>query len=230
MRVLKIIRQICDRTANALYPPRCPFCDAFVGAHDFICEACLPRILRLEADAQFSHLAKIWFARCRSIFAYEDPVKNAIHGLKYSERFDLVRYFGSELSSEAQKIGEFDVIMPVPLHPARLRERGFNQSALLARRLGKILQKPCDVDSLKRTKNIVPQVGLERKARLANIKGAFEILPKAQRLKPNAKSEGKSVLLIDDVVTTGATANECARVLLKAGAETVSVLSIARAL
>jgi ComF family protein len=116
-----------------------------------------------------------------------------------------------------------DVLMPVPLHPNRLRHREFNQSLLLADRIGLTLQRPLSYRNLVRTLDTDPQVTLPRSARLRNLRKAFA-------LRQPSEVAGKRVLLIDDVFTTGTTVNECAKVLLDAGARQVSVLALARSL
>jgi ComF family protein len=113
-------------------------------------------------------------------------------------------------------------IIPVPLHPKRLRQRGFNQASLLARRVGAALKIPVDYASLKRSRWTEPQTGLTRRQRAANVRDAF-------RLKTPEKVRGKSILLVDDVLTTGETVNQCVRALKKVGeAREVVVLTVAR--
>ena len=116
-----------------------------------------------------------------------------------------------------------DLIVPVPLHIRRLRERGFNQALLLARELSKQTGIPCEQRSLRKIKDTPFQTALKGRERRKNLKAAF-------RVKKTEEIEGKSVLLVDDVYTTGTTVNECARTLLEAGAATVGVLTLARAM
>lgn len=210
---------------NALYPKKCPLCDKFISGHSSTCDSCLRTVLFLEADAHFAHFKKLWFSKCRSRFAYDGPIRDAIHKFKYSERLDLVRFFSSELADEACNMGRFDLIVPVPLHRKRLAKRGFNQSAVLARNMAGQTGVPANLDSLKRARHIEPQVGMEREERIENVKGAFAVDPKTA-----SNIAGRNILLVDDVLTTGATANECAKVLVRSGAREVSVLTIARTL
>jgi len=114
------------------------------------------------------------------------------------------------------------LIIPVPLHRRRLKERGFNQSVILAREVARAHSIHLDFETLKRTIHTKPQTGLGRKQRSANVKGAFEVADR-ERVK------GERVVLIDDVYTTGSTVRECARVLVKNGVEEVAVLTLARA-
>ena len=124
-------------------------------------------------------------------------------------------------AEELIRLHRIDMIVPVPLHYRRLRQRGFNQASLLARRLGSLLRIPVDYSSLRRTRWTEPQIGLSRNQRAANVKGAFS-------LKAMEKVKGKGVLLLDDVLTTGETVNQCARVLQDGGAREVVVLTVAR--
>jgi len=136
----------------------------------------------------------------------------------------LVPVFTHYLVCEIKRLGEHDVLIPIPLHWRRLWGRGYNPSALLARSLGKKLGLDVDCHVLKKSKNIIPQVGLSRDERLENIKGAFEI-----HSRRKARLADKKILLIDDVLTTGATVNECAKILMKeAHCQTVDVITIAR--
>jgi ComF family protein len=118
---------------------------------------------------------------------------------------------------------EYDLLIPVPLHAARLRWRGFNQSLLLARELASAWQMSANPFVLRRCRSTPPQVGLDERARRRNVRGAFEVADRAS-------VKGRAVLLVDDVFTTGATVNECAVTLRRAGARYVDVLVLARVL
>lgn len=210
---------------DALFPPRCPLCDALVPAHGEPCGSCARSLHRLEGDAFLPHLPGGAIARCRSCLAYEGRLREALQDFKYQERFDLAQFLTEALACDAGMFGPQDSVIPVPLHPQRLRERGFNQAAILARGVGRALGVRIDLDSLVRVRDIPPQVGLERAERIGNVKGAFTVLPGRR-----GRIEGRKVLIIDDVLTTGATVGECARALRKAGAASVAALTVARAL
>lgn len=135
----------------------------------------------------------------------------------------MTEYLTGVLETEIRSMGCPDVIVPVSLHPKRLRKRGFNQAVVVSRPLAKRLGILLDVDTLIRAADPGPQVDRERKDRIQAVKGIFDV-------KNPQKIKGKQVLLIDDVLTTGATVNECARVLKKNGASRVEVLTIARTL
>lgn len=210
---------------DALYPKRCPLCDAFVQEEIVPCRPCCISLHRLEADAQFQHLDRMWLRRSRSPFAFEGLIKDAIHSFKYSERLDLINFFGDTLASELRTLDGVDLIVPVPVATKRLVKRGFNQSALLAKYVGRVAGIAVELDALARVVEGHPQVGLERDERLRNVRGVFAVIPRWQ-----GSIVDKKILLIDDVATTGATINECARTLIKSGAYSVDALTIARAL
>jgi ComF family protein len=149
---------------------------------------------------------------------YDGALSSAIHIFKFQKIKRLAKPLG-RLLLEFDLSG-IDAIIPVPLSTKGLRERGFNQSLLLAKVVADSKKIPLVMDGLYKEKETRPQLGLSAKERAANLKGAF-------RAKGDFK--GKKLLLVDDVMTTGATARECSKQLLKAGAETVVVLTLARA-
>ena len=157
---------------------------------------------------------------------YRNAMITAIHRLKYQERVHLAKDLAKWALNQWERPGflpKVDMIIPVPLHPRRLKERGFNQSQLLGRVLAKKLNIPCDPFVLIRTVDTPPQVGLSEKERRENVRGAFAVSPGR-----HSRLEGKALLVLDDVMTTGATVEECARTLKSAGAEKVYVLTMAR--
>jgi len=160
------------------------------------------------------------FTRARAPVFYSGPVQEAIHRLKYQRQMVYARPLKEWLTGEAgwELAREADLILPVPLHPRRLRQRGFNQALLLARAFAGV---PLAPNLLIRRRWTEPQVNLDGAARRDNIRDAFAVR------EPAAVAE-KNLLLIDDVLTTGATVSECARVLLAAGAARVEVLTVAR--
>lgn len=164
------------------------------------------------------------FDAARAAVVYNDASRQAILDFKYGDRLHAAQTFaGWMLRAGQELIAQSDVMVPVPLHARRLWQRRFNQSALLAAALAKIAGKAHAPGVLRRLKFTVPQKGLSRTERNDNVRNAFAI--DARRA---ADIHGKNVLLIDDVFTSGATLNECARTLKGAGAAKVSVLTIAR--
>ena len=154
---------------------------------------------------------------------YEGLVRELVQRFKYGRDQSLMRPLGDlmlgALSDPRLEGKKFDAIVPVPLHAVREREREFNQAALLAQRLASHLRLPV-IQCLKRTQATLPQAGFDRSHRLKNLEGAFEIKGKV--------TEGASLLLVDDVTTTGTTLNACAEVLMEAGAGEVCAVTVAR--
>lgn len=229
-----------------IYPPRCHICRTFLtddrGAAHFcddclnslnritspLCPVCgIPFVSRVEND----HLCEDclrktpYFDLLVAPYLYEGGIMDAIHQVKYTGKTYLTKSLGTLLAASArERFGNTEgmLMMPVPLHPKRLRERGFNQSLVLARAIAPLLETRIDFLSLRRVKYTQPQTGLKRDERRRNVKGAFGVTG-----SPDLK--GKTVILVDDVATTGNTLNECARVLKKAGCERVFCLVLARA-
>lgn len=160
------------------------------------------------------------FIAARSAFIYEGPALEAVHRLKYAGDVSLAGPLAKCLLGSISFEGPFTVV-PVPLFPGKLRKRGFNQSLLIARELSRLTGSPLDFTRLKRVRDTGQQVGLKADERKRNVKGAFTIIDAAA-------FKGRRALLVDDVATTGATLNECAKVLKAAGAE-VFALTVARA-
>ena len=170
-----------------------------------------------------------YFARATAYGAYDGELRELIHLLKYERVEPAAGLLGQMLSEAIQKLNltaDSVLVVPVPLHRSKRRQRGFNQAELIVRAALKRKALPNSgmmVDVLERTRPTASQIGLTRHQRAENIRGAF-------RVKHLNRVAGRGVLLVDDVLTTGMTANECARILLKAGAEKVWVATVARTL
>jgi ComF family protein len=160
------------------------------------------------------------FARARAAALYDGPVAQAITRLKFSRQMAYLPVMQHWLRRPMcmELVAAADLLAPVPLHPKRIKHRGFNQALLLARAFP---EAPVAREAVVRTRHTAPQVRLNPKERKDNVKGAFAV-PDPARVK------GKSVLLIDDLLTTGSTVKECAKVLRRAGARRVEVLTVAR--
>jgi ComF family protein len=203
----------CMADFRPVASPLCPICGQpfpSEGGDDHLCEDCMTN-------------RPFYKAACAP-YRYEGAMMSGIHRLKYGSKSFVADALGPLLASFAQErfIGSRpDLIMPVPLHPRRLRERGFNQSLLLARHVSRTLEIDLDRLSLRRVRYTPSQASLAKKDRQLNVRGAFQF-------EQTGAVRGKTVLLVDDVVTTGNTLNECARVLKEAGAQTVFGLSLAR--
>ena len=152
---------------------------------------------------------------------YRGALESAVHALKYGKRADLASPLGALLRGPWTELGrEADALVPVPLHPRRLRERGYNQAALLAARLASTASTRCRARALTRIRQTRPLPGLDRAERAAQVAGAII----ARRPLPEAR-----IVLVDDVVTSGSTVRECRQALEDAGARVVGVVALARA-
>lgn len=222
-------------------PSLCLSCGAPVGEPASLCVTCWGRLKLIEepvcdalgtpfaydqGDGALSAAALSdpppW-DRARAAVLFEDEAAKLVHALKYRDRPESGLLMARMMARAGRRLtGEADVILPVPLHWFRLWQRRFNQSAILAQRLSKLSGTPWRHDVLVRARRTRAQVGLDREQRRRNVRGAFTVRP--ERL---ALVAGKSVLLVDDVRTTGATAEACALALRRAGAAHVGLLTFA---
>lgn len=237
------VKQFFNALLDVILPPICHICHSFIPNADklHICPTCRDRL-----PLVFSPLCSICgipftgagddhrcgaclthpphFDSARAHFLYEGPIRDLIHSFKYNQHTHL-RSPLALLTLEG--VGGFlanhkpNLIVPVPLHHSRLRHRGFNQAVLLGRIFSRQLSLSMLPDALVRTRPTEPQIMLSAAERRLNVKGAFSV-KRAERIA------GKRILLLDDVITTGSTMDECARELKKAGAEVVIATSIAR--
>jgi ComF family protein len=239
--VKRLLNDVCD----IVFPPRCLSCaENTLSAKETFCSSCLGKIRFISgslcpicgmpffASPAQSHICgnclenRPFYTQARAMAGFETIIMDAIHKFKYGRNITVGAALAScmaDFSFPDFNYSKYSLLIPVPLHIKRLRERGFNQSLLLARKLGKKHRLPVNFSLLKRHKFTLTQTGLNKTEREKNIKGAFAVAD-IQKIR------GKNIILIDDVYTTGATINECAKVLLKAGAEQVAVLTLARVL
>jgi ComF family protein len=167
------------------------------------------------------------YSRARAVAHFEDgPVRQLVHRLKYSDRMELAKPLGAWMARAGHELlAEAALLVPVPLHRRRLAARRFNQANALAQAVSRQSGVPVDPFILARVKPTPSQVGLSRSQRALNMQGAFRI-PEAQA----ARIEGRAIILVDDVMTSGATVNAASRALLRGGAKRVDVLVFARAI
>lgn len=203
----------CFRAANFISAPFCRCCGvplpyAEAGGPSRKCSPC-------EAEAPA-------FTQARAALRYDETAKKLILPLKYADHTEAVKGLAELMRRPGEPLLQAaNVLVPVPLHVNRLRARRFNQAALLAIELSRLTGRPLGLNKLIRRRETMPLEGLDLAARRAELEGAIVI-------RPDADVRGKRVLLVDDVMTSGTTANECARVLLLAGARRVDVLTAAR--
>jgi competence protein ComFC len=229
--------------ASLLYPPSCTICSASVGGQEYLCADCESKLSRIVAPfcakcsepfdgaitttfscANCAHRA-LYFDAAVSAYRSRGIARDVILNFKYGKQIHLRHLVAGWLIAAFDdprlRDRRFDAIVPVPLHPARQRERGFNQAALLAERVGPHLDiavRPV----LQRVRFTTTQTAFDRAERIQNLRHAF-------RLRKNADVRNWRVLLIDDVLTTGSTLSECARVLKENGARSVHAATAARA-
>jgi ComF family protein len=236
------IRRAGGRLLDTVLPPRCLKCGAVVDAVGTLCPACWPAVafiappccaccglpfaFDLGPDALCGACADARppFARARSAFRYDDGSKDLILRFKHADRTDAAPAFARWMAHAGPELlADADLITAVPLHWLRLLMRRYNQAALLATAISRLAGKPAVNDLLVRRRRTPSQGGLGAAARQRNVAGAFAVPPVRRNLLADRR-----VLLVDDVLTTGATVSACASVLLRAGARSVDVLTLAR--
>lgn len=194
----------CNHDLPRLTAAHCPIC-ALPTVHGETCGHCLKKM------PPFDHTV--------AAFTYDFPIDKLIGALKFNERLNLVNSLADALATQIEF--RADCLVAMPLHPMRLRERGFNQSLLLARRIARSLNIPLLVNACQRTRNTTPQSTLPWKERDKNMRDAFSC---------STDFEGKHVAIVDDVLTTGASVGELAKVLRHHGAKEISAWVVARTL
>ena len=238
-------KRILTALADLLWVPRCTACDNFVSlaggdaVYAAFCSVCIESLVPTGSprcpicgltfdgvgkDHACGHCLadRPAFSSSYAPYLYGGAVKQAILRFKYRPAPWLSTQLGRLLFDRDGVLTTPDVVMPVPSHPSRLRQRGFNQSALLARYAAAACRAPLDTTTLRRTRETTPQAGLNRAQRLKHLRGAFTA-------NTTPRLADARVLLVDDVVTTTATIRAAARALVEAGACRVDVLSLARA-
>ncbi|WP_091442125.1 ComF family protein [Ancylobacter rudongensis] len=236
-------RRLLRGLVDVALPPACMACRAAVDEPGCLCGQCWGRLSFIAAPfcdrlgtplpygfgegrllSPAAREAPPAYGRARAVAEFGDVARNLIHALKYADRLDIAPPMGRMMArAGADILSDAQALVPVPLHRLRLWRRRFNQSAALAGVIGGEAGLPVRAGWLERRRATVPQVGLDRAARARNVQGAFAVPDMGK-----GELRGRRLVLVDDVLTTGATIDACVKALLRAGAGQVDVLVFAR--
>ena len=240
--LMRSLRALPDLAAHLALPPTCPGCRRAVADWHALCPTCWSQVRFIEPPlcpvygSPFPHdmgegtlspeaLADPPpFRRARAAAIYADVARRLVHDVKYHDRPDLAEVMATSMHRAGRELlADCALIVPVPLYRWRLWQRRFNQAAMLSERLSELSGVPTDPFVVQRVRPTRRQVGLTASQRQENVRGAFKVSEAG-----SARISGLSVLLVDDVYTSGATAKAATRALLRAGAAAVDVLTFAR--
>jgi len=214
--------KILTRALDLIFPPICGFCGE--RQTKYICNRC-ERLVNSIAINQIDEYNDKYFNKHLYIFKYEDFIREKIINYKFENRVYLYRTFSEAIIRNKQNIDfikKYDILIPVPIHKERKKQRGYNQSELIAKIIAEEVRNvKLQANILKKEKNIVAQSTLNKAKREENIKDVYKIV-NSERIK------NKKVLILDDIYTTGSTVNECSKVLKEAGCKDVGVITIAK--
>jgi len=228
----KIFISLFSSFIDLIYPELCIMCKRSLndGEHT-LCAQCwndlpayVPEIDIVDELKQKLQVP-IYIAKISALWQFDENVQMIIHRLKYKHHKALARQIAKQMIEKIrleQTDNKIDLLIPVPLHRKRKRRRGYNQSTLICNALSRISHIPTDEQSLKRIRNTASQTKLDIYQRIKNVSGAFQVIKKE-------KIASKTIILVDDVITTGSTINACAEQLMLNGAKEVFALSAARA-
>jgi ComF family protein len=242
--VISGFRSAAHQLLDMLLPPRCVACRTITMSQAGLCAACWSGLTLIDAPrcavtgvpfpyggdgvdliSPAALKAPPLYHRARGAVIYDKRSRLLVQRLKYQDRHEAALPMARLMTVAGRDVIEAsDLLMPVPLHWWRLWRRRYNQAALLAMRIARFAAKPCLHQGLTRVRSTATQVGLDAKRRARNVRGAFALSPEAAD-----QVRGRRILLIDDVLTTGATSNACAEALLQGGASRVNVLVFALA-
>jgi ComF family protein len=241
---LPLLRKLSRAAADLVFPPACLNCRQATSAAGSLCAACWSNVRFIERpfcerlgtpfSMDFGNEGLLSpeavanppvYGRARAVARFEDgPVRELVHRLKYGDRLELAKPLGAWMArAGAELLVDADLLTPIPLHRRRLTERRFNQANALAQAVSAASGVPLDPFILTRVKQTQPQIGLSRSQRALNLQGAFRVLEEM-----TAQVEGRAIVLVDDVLTSGATISAASRALLRAKARRVDVLVFAR--
>lgn len=239
--IKKLTQKLTLKFLTVIFPKTCLICNKIIAGGNFCvedwnklyflqnpaCSICF-QPFEFKVDDQMTCgkclQKKPEYFKALTVLNYDETSKTLITKFKYFDQTNLAKYFSELMFKQAKEIlPDIDFIAPVPLHKFRIIKRKYNQSALLAKKIAALSNKKILFDLLIRIKNNKPQALLSQKARGANVKGIFKV---KERYYEGIK--GKNILLIDDVITTGATVESCCKVLKKSGVKRIYVLTLAK--
>lgn len=223
----EFVKTFVEALLAFVYPPLCLVCKTHLAPDEqHVCTRCwreLPR-LREKGEIPADLANRDGLSKLVSLWPFEDEVQKVIHDFKYAGMKSLGDQIGGEMAQLLLAEPEYvqsDLIVPVPLHKTRMRQRGYNQSTILSRAISQSIQVPVESKVLMRIRNTKSQANLNAEQRQRNVDGAFQT-------RAPEPVVGKTILLVDDVCTTGATLSGCARALLRAGAGRVLAATAAK--
>lgn len=235
------LNKIFIKTLDILYPPKCLGCYTLVENQESLCSDCWKKInfiqnpqckicgypFHYQKEENFLCVPCIRkepsYDKARAVFIYDENSSYLIKNFKYNDNLVGCNLYARWLANIGKDILPNSILIPIPLHPVRLFIRKYNQAALIANTLGRIKNLPVLTDGLIRNRYIKPQYTLNNKQRFLNVKGVFNF-----NKKYNSLIKGKNIILIDDVMTTGATVEECSKVLKKETSAKIFVLTLAK--
>lgn len=241
------MKKLLHHIINAVFPKRCYSCKTIISHASSLCPKCFKDLSHITKpycnicgapfefeDEDFQTGKNRTCGKCiktpphfdkaKAVYIYNDMSKNLILPFKHGDKTQIAHFLAKQLDSTGKtSFKNADLIIPVPLHKDRFKKRKYNQAGILASNLSKISKIPVNHFILERIKATKSQGHLTTKQRLKNITGAFKVNPKLKHL-----IKDKNIILIDDVITTSSTINECAKVLKKSGAKKIEVLAIAK--
>lgn len=212
-----------EKITNIIYPPVCGFCNEI--NHNYLCINCLRKINQSKISIIENYqIPNFYFKEHFYLFKYENEIRKQIINYKFNENSYLYKTFSQIFKQDLsfkKFISNYDCILSVPIHKKRFHTRGYNQSKLIAKDIANYFNKPYYDDVLFKTTNIVAQSTLNKEARQTNVLNAFTV-------QNSEKIINKKIILFDDIFTTGATTNECSKILIANGASLIGIVTIAK--
>ena len=213
--------EIIENILNLIYPPVCGFCGKI--CNEYLCKKCEIKIKKYEIVSVRKN-NNTYFKEILCIFKYEDLIRNILIKYKFQNKSYLYKTFIKIILKNKKICGflkNYDIIIPVPISKKRNRQRGYNQSYLIAREIAKQINLKHEKNCFVKQKDTIEQSKLDKNQRKINVQNAYKIIDKEKIIN-------KKIILLDDIYTTGNTVNECAKMLEQAGARMIGVLTIAK--